>query len=157
MDLQSLSDYEKEFINIWGQLYENRSQSKVLGEIWGLLTLKADSPENGLDQQEISKILHKSLSTVSRQMKTLVDMQIVSFTDKGIRKYYTSKNFKQITNLRFQASIQEYLWTIEQLNSIKEEISNQEVEEYKNLINTINLTEKTLTNISNIYRKIINH
>ncbi|MHA1984890.1 MAG: hypothetical protein ACW967_11080, partial [Candidatus Hodarchaeales archaeon] len=65
MRLQPLSEFEKEFINIWGQLYENRSQSRLLGEIWGLITLKADSPENGLDQQEISNILHKSLSTVS--------------------------------------------------------------------------------------------
>ncbi|MHA1984889.1 MAG: hypothetical protein ACW967_11075, partial [Candidatus Hodarchaeales archaeon] len=92
---------------------------------------------------------------VSRQMKTLVDMQIVAFTGRQIRKYYTSKNFRQITNLRFQASIQEYLWTIQQLESISKEIPYQKLSENEDLVRTINLIGNILGKISDIYQKII--
>ncbi|MHA2101754.1 MAG: hypothetical protein ACW99A_24160, partial [Candidatus Kariarchaeaceae archaeon] len=69
--------------------------------------------------------------------------------------YYTSKNFKQITNLRFQASIQEYSWTIEQLQNIREEIPLDEENENEDFIKTITLTGNVLRKISDIYQKII--
>jgi DNA-binding transcriptional regulator GbsR (MarR family) len=155
MKSYELNDNEREFIDIWGRLFKSRGQSKTLGRIWGILNLIADSPENGLNQDEILYYVGSSLATVSRHLKTLIDMQIINYTKEKVRKYYTSKNFKHITNLRFQASINEYIWTITKLNEIKNEIPTEKLSIHENLIQTIEVIENVLTKISEIYKNVM--
>ncbi len=155
MEVTRLTNYEAEYISLWGELYENRGQNEVLGKIWGLLTLKADAPEEGLDQVKISKLLNRSVSTVSRHLKTLTNMQIISHKDDDVRKYYVSKNFKEISNLRFYASVNEYREAINELSDIKNSMSQKEVLENQSLIDTINLTENVLNKISEIFLNVL--
>ena len=156
LTLSSLSKLEKEFIDIWGDIYERRGQLRSLGELWALLTLKADSPDIGLDQHQIAHYLHSSPSTISRNLKTLTEMKIVEYSEQRIRKYFTDTNFREISNLRFQATINEYKWTIEELNKIKDSIPSHRNKENENLIETIVFMEKFLQKIIDIYQKIIN-
>lgn len=155
MTIDKLINHEVEYINLWGDLYSNRGQNEVLGKIWGLLTLRADTQEKGLDQVQISNFLHCSLSTVSRHLKTLISMQIISYLDGDVRKYYTSKNFKELSNLRFHASVKEYQDAVDELDEIKSAMTEKEKKSNKNLLQTIELTENVLKEISEIFLNVL--
>ena len=159
MNEKKLDIYEKEYIEIWGRLYESRGQIKLLGKIWGLLSLKADVPENGLDQNEIVEYLQSSLSSVSRYLKKLVEMNAVKYIDqkdeKQNRIYYTGQNFEQITKTRFQASINEYTFTLTKLEEIRSGIPSDEEENNLELLTQINQIENVFRNVNNIFRTIL--
>lgn len=155
---KKLDKYEKEYIEIWGRLYESRGQVKLLGKIWGLLSLKADSPENGLEQNEIVEYLQSSLSSVSRYLKKLVEMNAVKYIDQKNEKnriYYTGRNFQQITKTRFTASINEYTFILTKLEEIRSGIPSDEKENNFELITQIDQIEIVFRNVNNIFRTIL--
>ena len=159
MNEKKLDIYEKEYIEIWGKLYESRGQVKLLGKIWGLLSLKADVLENGLDQNEIVEYLQSSLSSVSRYLKKLVEMNAVKYIDqkdeKQNRIYYIGTNFEQITKTRFTASINEYTFILTKLEEIRSGIPSDEEKNNLELITQIDYIENVFRNINNIFKVIL--
>lgn len=155
MSIKDLSDHEIVFINLWGELYKGRGQKERLGKIFGLLTLKADKPENGLDQVEISKLLSCSIRTVSRHLDTLCEMKIVSYLDNKVRKYYVLDNFREIFKRRFYASALEYQKAIKDLSDIKSGMNSKDLEENQNLVQNIDLTQNVLEKISEIFLNVL--
>jgi DNA-binding transcriptional regulator GbsR (MarR family) len=129
-----ISIYETKFIEVFGELYEKRGQSNFLGKLWALIFLKSKSPSNGLDQQEIAYYLNCSISTVSRNLKTLVDLHLIDFTDENSqikneigytvrkfytrRKYYIRANFHEIIGRSLKAIIDNSSWFKNQLDSL---------------------------------------
>ncbi|MHA2365187.1 MAG: hypothetical protein ACXAC7_14605 [Candidatus Hodarchaeales archaeon] len=136
-------------------MYEKRGQSFLLGQIWGLLNLKANSPEKGLLQQEIAEYLDLSISSVSRKLKTLVKMKQVNFIHRRERKYYVNPSFGQIITRRYQEVIEEYNWIKNELIEIKDMIPEEEQQENENLIKQINQMEDVFSNITEIYHRVI--
>ena len=114
-------------------------RSKNFGRIFALLSLKANSEERGLDQQEISSYLNKnlrnkdkpttkkksvvSLSTISRTLNKMEQAKYCnSSPSSGRRKYYTSVSFKQLTLDRMKYNIQETVEAVNELHKLQDRI-----------------------------------
>jgi DNA-binding transcriptional regulator GbsR (MarR family) len=171
---RKLNIHETKFINVFGELYEKRGQNRFLGKLWSLLFLKAHSPEQGLDQQEIAEYLGRSVSTVSRQLKMLVKLQLVDFIDDSSqevnqqrysprkfysrRKYYMKTNFQKIISGSIKAMIANSMWFKEKLDSLKIRVQNdpEDNEEIqKNLIDHIDDIDERVKLLNNVWYQFI--
>jgi len=132
----SLTNPEKEFIDLLGHAFEKR-RSYNFGRIFALLSLKADSIEKGLDQQQIFEIINSnfsenklSISTVSRVLKSLEQSNYCESipTENRRRKYFTTSSFKELILTRLSQNFIEWKKLAEDLNKLKANISPEDTE-----------------------------
>lgn len=140
-----------------------RGLSETLGLVFGLLYLKALSPENGLTQKEISALIGKSKSTVSRMLDLLVDQGFCTYNlrdnemARAERLYFVKGSFKGIAIERVKKSLRENALLKNSLLQVAESASrnghpdNQEllsrITRFCELIDAIILTDKNAIEI----------
>lgn len=166
----SLNKYEKDFINCFSEFYEWRGRSETLGLVFGVLFLRTVSPNKGITQKEITSLIGKSKSTVSRILDLLIDQGFCKYDleenddTRAERRYSVKGSFKEITLARTQKSILENESLKNNLQEITENIHEQEIYNNKDLLDQINnfseliellnLSEKnTLSLLQNHYKK----
>ncbi|MFW9777670.1 MAG: hypothetical protein ACFFE8_02370 [Candidatus Heimdallarchaeota archaeon] len=106
-----LNQYEKDFINSFSKFYELKGRSETLGQVFGLIFLRAPSPERGLSQKEIAALIGKSKSSVSRVLDFLLELRFCKYmledneNARAERKYFVKGNFKELTVDRITQSM----------------------------------------------------
>lgn len=130
-----LSEYEKKFIELYGDLFTLRERSKNFGKIFSLLILKATEENQGLSQNQIVDCLIEnglvttiSQSTVSRTLKLLQKNQYCQFVGDNVRekfKYFTKKSFHNLAFDLIQRNIMEGKKVITSMNDLKNEIPDE--------------------------------
>ncbi|MFX0061893.1 MAG: hypothetical protein ACFFC7_06865 [Candidatus Hermodarchaeota archaeon] len=160
MAKEKLTVYEKKYIELFGKLYEKRGQTKALGQVYAVLAYKAQSPENGLEQQEIAAMVDRSVSAVSRLLNKLVEMKFCNFVeemDKGRRKrkYYMTVSFKEIAIGRFYQIIKDNLFLREELEKIPKNLPKEEIDENKELIEFLERMLTMIDKMNEFYKKAI--
>ena len=146
--LIELSEYEKKFIRLYGDLFSIRDRSKNFGKIFSLLILKSSDENHGLTQDEIGECLEEndlvnriSQSTVSRTLTQLQHNHYCEFVCNNVRekrKYYTKKNFLDLSSDLIQRSITDGKRVI----TLMEGLANEIPEEAKSQVEIQNLLVK---------------
>jgi len=134
-ELIILSEYEKKFIKLYGDLFTLRDRSKNFGIIFSLLILKASDEIQGLTQDQIVKCLEKnnivtriSQSTVSRTLNQLEHNHYCQFIGENVRekrKYFTKKSFHDLAFDLIQRNIQDGKHVITLMNNLAKEIPDE--------------------------------
>jgi DNA-binding transcriptional regulator GbsR (MarR family) len=160
---ESLNQNEEEFIKCFSEFYEMRGRSETLGLVFGILFLRALNPLDGLTQKDITSLIGKSKSTVSRILDLLVDQKFCAYNleenelTRAERRYYIQGSFKDLTISRTQKSIIENNLLNKNLQKIKDNIPEEEVsqneivitqiDQFTDLIMILNLAEKNTLKI----------
>ncbi|MFW9992311.1 MAG: hypothetical protein ACFFD4_09715 [Candidatus Odinarchaeota archaeon] len=102
--------------------------------------MKARSPETGLDQEEITALTGKSLSTVSRALNKACDMKYCDYIEKMNeiyrleRKYYVKTSFRELVIDRLTKTGEESRILQEKIDSIRGRIKEDEKEKNRDLL-----------------------
>lgn len=157
--MKELSSYEKEFIQCFQHFYEQRGRSETLGQVFGLLFIRAPSPQKGLSQKEISLLLDKSKSSVSRALDLITDQGFCSYVlvdneyARAERKYSVKGSFKELSISRTEKELQENLSLKEDLVKIKNRIPKSNAKKNDELLTKIDL----FCDLSDVLIKIHKH
>lgn len=169
--IKELNSYEKAFLRVLGDLYERRGQNRKQGEIWAILRLKN---ECGLDQQELSYHLKCNISTISRQLKPLLNSHLVNFKDNSdnqqesigyVRRryysrriYFVEKDFRDIIATSLTSIIENSKGFKEKLELLKNKIEKDFIKnEYvkKNILIHIDDIDARVKILNEIFNKFI--
>lgn len=157
----TLTIFEKQYLNLFGDLYEKRGFPKALGQIYALLALKANTPEDGLVQQDIAKLIDRSVSAVSRLLTKLAEMKYCEYVEvinpnkKRERKYYMRLSMKDIALRRINLIIDENDELKNSLNLIIDKIGSQEKKEQAEFIDFIKSMSLQIVKLRAFYEKTI--
>ena len=156
----TLLDYEKRFLELYGRVFELR-RSQNFGRIFALLSLKADTEDKGLDQQEIVKYINMnfknskiSVSTVSRTLTKMEKSRYCSSTPssgKGGRKYFCEVGFTKLVLDRIEVNVREGEDLIKKLGDLKRDIPSEDQEKSKEFIQLIDHLKHVYEVISQYY------
>ncbi|MBD3197283.1 MAG: hypothetical protein GF317_19670 [Candidatus Lokiarchaeota archaeon] len=152
---------EKEYIQLFGKLYKKRGFTNTLGQIFAILSYKANTPEEGLDQQEIARMIDRSVSTASRLLNKLVDMQYCNFieqineNDRRERKYYMSKSINQIASRRFKFLIKESKELKNELISIQDEIPKNQQDNHEEISKHLEYLISQVEKLIEFYSRVL--
>ncbi|TXT64316.1 MAG: hypothetical protein BAJALOKI3v1_230047 [Promethearchaeota archaeon] len=155
------SQPEKHYIQLFGKLYEKRGFTQTLGQIFAILSYKANNPEEGLDQQEIAEMIDRSVSTASRLLNKLVDLQYCDFVekinenDRRERKYYMSKSINQIASKRFKYLIKESEELKNNLVRIQNEIPKNQQDKNKEISEHLNYLTSQVEKLIEFYSRVL--
>lgn len=165
----NLNQHERDFINCFSEFYKWQGRSETLGLVFGVLFLRTASPGKGLTQKEITTLIGKSKSTVSRILDLLIDQGFCKYNleenddTRAERQYSVKGSFKEISISRTQKSIIENDSLKYNLQKIKDNVPEDEIHQnsgllhqiasFSELINLLNLSEKnTLELLQNLYK-----
>ena len=161
----TLLDYEKRFLELYGKVFELR-RSQNFGRIFALLSLKANTEEKGLDQQEIVKYINNnfkepksakdiiSVSTVSRTLTKMEKSRYCSSTPssgKGGRKYFCEVGFTKLVLDRIEVNVREGEDLIKKLDDLKRDIPSDGQENSKEFTKLIDHLKHVYEVISQYY------
>ncbi|MFW9856318.1 MAG: hypothetical protein ACFFFG_14795 [Candidatus Thorarchaeota archaeon] len=169
IEYNELNHNEKDFINSFSRFYELKGRSETLGQVFGLLFLRAPSPERGLSQKEIASLIGKSKSSISRVLDLLLEQQFCTYTlennenARAERKYFVKGSFRALTIDRTKQTMAQDASLKADLLKIAESIPgdkntrNQElaavITKFCDLIDVLKLShEKTLEILHEHYR-----
>ncbi|MFW9995886.1 MAG: hypothetical protein ACFFD4_27855 [Candidatus Odinarchaeota archaeon] len=156
-----LSENEKKVMNLFGQFYVMRGLHRGLGQIFAVLTLKTDSPQNGLDQQTIAEMIGRSVSTASRLLNKFVEMRYCDYTEelnehkKRERKYYMTTSIKQIAVNRFHRIIREHTYLKNGLSKIRNDIAEEELSSNSTFVKQLELLSRQIDKLNEFFEKAI--
>jgi DNA-binding transcriptional regulator GbsR (MarR family) len=140
---EKLNQFEMDFINSFSQFYELRGRSETLGQVFGLLFLRAPSPERGLTQKEIASLIGKSKSSISRILDLLIEQQFCAYAlednemARAERRYFVRGSFKELTIDRTKQSMAQDASLKASLQKITESIPNEEKSRNQDLLSMI--------------------
>lgn len=156
----NLLDHEKRFLELYGRVFELR-RSQNFGRVFALLSLKANTEEKGLDQQEIGKYINMnfkeskiSISTVSRTLTKMEKSRYCSSTPssgKGGRKYFCEVGFTKLVLDRIEVNVREGEDLIKKLDDLKRDIPPDGQEKYEEFIHLIDHLKHVYEVISQYY------
>jgi len=157
--LTELTRHEQELVDLFGKLFQLNARPENLGRIFALLSLKAASPENGLDQQQIAFLTGRSLSTVSRVLDKMVRLKYCNYEEDSTtseekqdnlskrkyyprRRYYIKASYKELTVDAVNQGIAEYSRMKRELEKIRAKVPNEEEDSNSDLLTLLDrLTE----------------
>jgi DNA-binding transcriptional regulator GbsR (MarR family) len=140
-----LTKHEKKYIKMIGEKFSIHGKYETVGRIYALLNLKAKTPNNALNQQEIAHLIGKSVSTVSRTLKNMVSAGYCDYVlenneqDRAERKYHAKRDFKDFILARFTQSLREWDHLKRELTELTDSISMEESQENQTLLREIKL------------------
>jgi len=138
-----LTEYERKYITIVGERFGVHGRSEVMGQIFGLLSLRARSAENAISQQEIAELIGKSISTISRSLKKLCKGGYCTYVlennelDRAERRYHARYDYKEFILARFEHTLGEARLLVEDLTNLIQAIPEEEVKENSHLLEEI--------------------
>ena len=145
-----LTNYEKKYIKMIGEKFSIHGKYESVGRIYALLNLKAKKPEDALNQQEIARLIGKSVSTVSRTLKNMVASGYCDYVlvnneqDRAERKYHAKRDFKDFILARFTQSLREWDHMKKELSDLTDSIPKEESQENQFLLKEIKLYERQI-------------
>ncbi|MBD3404621.1 MAG: winged helix-turn-helix transcriptional regulator [Candidatus Lokiarchaeota archaeon] len=156
-----VTSFEKQYIETFGEFYESRGMTKILGQVYAILAYKARDADNGLTQQEIADIIDRSVSTASRVLDQLSEMGFCGYIEeinprgRRERKYYMSSSIKQIAVGRFFKLIKDNIKLENELSQIEESIPKSEKKENRPLIKHLNEMKESIQMLNSLYKRMI--
>ncbi|MHA2295060.1 MAG: hypothetical protein ACXAEU_14720 [Candidatus Hodarchaeales archaeon] len=138
-----------------------RGRPKNIGVILALLSLKARSPEFGLDQEEIADLTGKSLSTISRALNDAVELKYCEYKEtmneifRRERKYYVRTSFKEMVLERLTKTADESKILQDKINKIRSSMKEEEITNNNELLEHFDRLDKQATLLIEFNRKII--
>ena len=163
-----LTEYERELVDLFGNLFFLHGRPQNFGILFALLSLKATSPERGLDQEEIASLTNKSVSTISRTLDKMVSLKYCSFKeDKGEissstrrkyyprRRYYMRASYKDISKDTVTQGIVAYEGMKEKVEQIRQKIPEEEYGENTDLLALLDRFRKDFDQLVTVYQKMI--
>lgn len=138
-----LTEYERKYIRIVGQGFGVHGRSDVMGQIYALLNLKSKTRETALSQQDIATLIHKSISTVSRTLKKLVQGGYCDYIlednelERAERRYHAKRDYKELLLARITQSITEAHALVESLTKLSQSIPKERADENQSLLEQI--------------------
>ncbi|UCE11518.1 MAG: hypothetical protein JSW61_06185 [Candidatus Thorarchaeota archaeon] len=143
--LKKLTEYEKKYVDIVGRRFGVHGRSEAMGQIFALLNLKAKTPEAAMNQQDIATLIRKSISTVSRSLKKLVQGGYCDYVledneqDRAERRYHAKRDYTELLLARISHTLAEAQGMVDDLTSLSQSISEGKKKENKQLIDQIQL------------------
>ena len=138
-----------------------RGQPETLGKIYALLAYKANSQEKGMDQQQIAKLVDRSVSTVSRLLNELETAgfcrytEIINKSGKRERKYFMLSSTKEIAKKRFRILIEQNEWFIGELSKVNKLVSESGDTEEDVFLQHLSTIEVSAEKLNTVYKFII--
>ena len=118
-----LTYHEKEYLKCLEDFFELNFLSKSEGMVFGVLVLRALTPEAGLGQSDIAHLVGKSKATVSRLLDSLKQNGFCAYNlletelkptngtkqkkmGRAQRRYYFNSEFGEISELKLEQQIE---------------------------------------------------
>lgn len=163
MTRKMLSRFEKEYLDAFGRFYEARGMQRAVGQIYALLAYKADNANNGLTQIDIGQYINRSISTVSRSLRTLTNLDLCDFTEnvniKGRleRKYYLSSyhHIWEMLTKRFELALLQDMSLKSNLYAIPSHMSEKEKKQYSVFLDHLRTLDESLTERHEFYQEVV--
>lgn len=157
-----MTPHEEEFVNCFGKYFESHKRPVIVGQIFGLLNLKAKTSEAGLTQQEIAAVFEKSLSTVSRALKQMVHLGYCNYIyedneqARAERKYYAKGSYVELVIARANQYFTDSFPLKNSLKKIIESVleNGADTSSNKDLIDRINFFNKQIDLVIATYDKM---
>jgi DNA-binding transcriptional regulator GbsR (MarR family) len=143
LKIDKLTTFEKEFIECFQRFYELRGRSDTLGQVFSILFIRAGTSDKGLSQTEISSLLHKSKSSISRALDLIVEQGFCTYrledneNERAERKYFIKGSFKQLAISRTERSLRENTSLKKNLEQIRDDIPTSKKQKNQDLITQI--------------------
>ncbi|MHA2174348.1 MAG: helix-turn-helix domain-containing protein [Candidatus Hodarchaeales archaeon] len=156
-----LTQFEKEYIQCLGDFFELNYLSKSDGMVFGVLVLRALTPEAGLGQNEIAHLVEKSKATVSRALDSLVQNGFCAYNlvetelkspkvskskklGRAKRRYFFDSEFRKISELKLDEQINGVSAIKTDLERIKGNIPTPEINNHQAFFSSAERLNSTL-------------
>ncbi|MHA1976257.1 MAG: helix-turn-helix domain-containing protein [Candidatus Hodarchaeales archaeon] len=167
----SLTYHEKEYLRCLGDFFELSYKSKSEGMVFGVLVLRALTPETGLGQNEIAELVGKSKATVSRILDSLVQNGFCAYNlletelkptngmkqkkmGRAQRRYYFNSEFGEIAELKLEQQIEGVMAIKTDLKKIREDISTSDTNIHQGLFSSTDHLDSALDKWALAYQKM---
>ena len=169
--MNSLTYHEKEYLRCLGDFFELSYLSKSEGRVFGVLVLRALTPETGLGQSEIAQLVGKSKATVSRILDSLVQNGFCAYNlletelkptngtkqkkmGRAQRRYYFNSEFGKIAELKLEQQIEGVKAIETDLKKIVKNISTTEINNHQVLFSSTEHLSSALDKWALAYQKM---
>lgn len=138
-----------------------QGRSETLGHIFGLLYLRAISPEKGLSQKQITSLTCKSKSTVSRILELLVNQGFCDYKlednekARAERLYFIKGSFKETAIARSMKGIEDTTALKNNLKMIAEDMPLGKINRDQELLERIELFTEFIDVLILTYKRTI--
>jgi len=167
----SLTYHEKEYLKCLGDFFELSFLSKSEGMVFGVLVLRALTPEAGLGQSDIALLVGKSKATVSRILDSLVQNGFCAYNlletelkptngtkqrkmGRAQRRYYFNSEFGEIAELKLEQQIEGVMAIKTDLKKIIGDISTSDSNNHQVLFSSAEHLNSALDKWVLVYQKM---
>jgi predicted transcriptional regulator len=167
----TLTRHEKEYIKCLGDFFKLNYLSRSEGMVFGVLVLRALTPEAGLGQNEIANLVGKSKATVSRVLDSLVQSGFCAYNlietelksakgskqkrmGRAQRRYYFDSEFQKISELKLDEQINGVKTIKANLENIKADVSTTETTNHQEFFSSAERLNSALEKWLLAYQKM---
>ncbi len=142
-------------------MWESRGAYYIIGQIFGILVLRAFKPEYGLDQQSIAKLIDRSVSSISRSLSSLITtgycryVESINMKNRRERRYFVTLNLKEMTVDRFRETLHETLTFKDELTRIQKQMTEEDKKKFSLMALFFQGAQQNLAELAEFYKRTI--